>query len=96
MANPSKSQGGGLNFVSFGTSGLTAAVAEGALFIRIPITQEACAKARPSKSGTTRLLANSGGWTTAGIPGLPDGLKLNVMASLPPVGDSAVVATKLV
>lgn len=87
-----KAAAGGLNFVPFGSSGLSACVVDGALFIRIPVDAAAVAKARPSKTGTTRLVANSGGWTTAGIAGLPDGMKLNVMASIPPVGEGATVS----
>lgn len=71
------------NFVPFGNAGLSGAVVDGALFVRIPINQDAVAAARPSTSGKSRLLANSGGWTTLGISGLPDGMRVNVMASIP-------------
>lgn len=72
-------------FVQFGNAGLSAAIVDGALFVRIPISGDAIASARASTSGKTRLLANSGGWTTLGLSGLPDGLRLNVMASVPAV-----------
>lgn len=67
------------NFTTLGI-GVTYAVVDNALILRIPMSPEALAQARPSKTGKTKLLATTNGFTA--VPGA-DGIKIGLNVTAP-------------
>lgn len=59
--------------------GMSVAITQGAVFIRIPVTKETVANAGASKSGKNKLLATSGGLLH--VPDAPAELRVNISAT---------------
>lgn len=66
-------------FQAFGSNGISIAIADNALIVRIPMDDKARTASPLSSTGKSKLLANSGGFQM--VPGT--NIKLNVTASIP-------------